>query len=219
MDLINFISGTPLPNVLVVGGLLFIALALGSQIGGKIEMPAERQRLSGILGASLLLAGLVFYIIPALTSLADGSPSSSSAQSPNSTASSFGSGDACLETYFAGISNDRIATLESGADSQIVINTAQSKDEPFALQFTNNRQAVGGLIANFFLDSKLYKIVSVVDAECNLVTSYKNITNGGDPNTLQNWDQLELRLSENLYLLRFDYSDGEIKIDFELIVE
>lgn len=218
MDFVNFISGTPLPNVLVVGGLLFIALAFGSQIGGKIEMPAARQKLSGIFGAALLFAGLAFYIIPTLSSSIVGSPSSN-LQTQNPSTFALESNEGCFETYFSGIPSDRIATLEAGADSQIVINTAQSKDEPFALQFTNNRQVIGGVITNFFLDSKLYKIVSIVDADCNLVTSYKNIISGGDPNTVQNWDQLELRLSENLYLLGFDYSNGEIKIDFELIVE
>lgn len=218
MDIINFISGTPLPNVLVIGGLLFIALAFGSQIGGKIEMPVERQKLSGIFGTILLLAGLVFYIIPTLPSFAQDNPTTVE-QSQDSSASALEGGTTCFETYFAGIPSDRIATLEAGADSQVVIHSGQSKDEPFALQFTSNRQVVGGLIANFFLESKLYKIVSIVDEQCDLVTSYKNIISGGDPNTVQNWDQLELRLSENLYLLGFDYSNGEIKIDFELIVE
>lgn len=220
MDILNLISGTPLPTVLVVGGMLFIALALGSQIGGKIEMPAERQRLSGILGGILLLIGLGFYFLPSLLSSAGAGENIASPQPQSTGATSLlAAGDACFDTYFAGISGERIAILEAGARSQVVINSNQPKDEPIALQFTQDRQVVGALIVNFFLENKLFKIDSIVDAECGLVTSYENIISGGEPNTVHNWDQLELRLSENLYLLRFDYSSGEIKISFELIVE
>ncbi len=67
MNILELISQTPLPTILVVGGMLFIALAFGSQIGGKIEMPAERQKISGIFGAILLFAGLAFYFLPADT--------------------------------------------------------------------------------------------------------------------------------------------------------
>jgi hypothetical protein len=229
MDILNLISGTPLPTILVIGGMLFIALALGSQIGGRIEMPAERQRISGVIGGVLLVAGLAFYFLPSVISpqiSQTDNPSSGAAQSndgglteSNTTGLTSSLRKGCFETYFAGILDDRLASLETGAMDQVIINPAQTKSEPFAIQLTRNREIVGAMIINFFPESTLFKITSVVNPECVVVTSYENATMGGDPNTLGNWNTLELRLGGLLYIIDFDYSSGEIKGNFEFVTE
>jgi hypothetical protein len=63
-DVLSVLSDTPLPTILVVGGMFFLVLAFASQIGGKIQPKPERQRLSGICGAVLLVAGIALYFIP-----------------------------------------------------------------------------------------------------------------------------------------------------------
>ena len=229
MDLLTLINGTPLPTILVVGGMFFIALALGSSIAGKIEMPAERQKMSGILGAALLVIGLVFYFLPSLISA---SPASTTSQNgppgevassglgqPASSAALPAAADACFDSYFSGLAADRMATVETGAQDQVVISAGQSKSEPFGLLLTRNRQVVGGMVVNFFVESELFKITNVVDAQCSQISSYENVTSGGDQNTLRNWEELELRTSGLLFNLHFDYSSGEIKFNFDYVAE
>ncbi len=226
MDILALINGTPLPTILVIGGMFFIALALGSSLAGKIEMPAERQKMSGILGAALLIIGLVFYFLPSMISASATSTNSqnppigevASSSQPASSASLPGAADACFDSYFSGIAADRLATLEAGTQGQVVISAGQSKSEPFGYLLTHNRQVVAGLIVNFFLENTLFKITSVVDPQCSLITSYENAS-GEDQNTLQNWQELELRLSDLLYVLDFDFSDGKIKSSFDFAAE
>ncbi len=225
MDLINLISGTPLPTILVVGGMLFIALALGSQIGGKIEMPAERQRMAGILGGALLIVGLAFYFLPIVISRAGASPQTTSSVAGSSAegqsdagGSNLSNREGCFGAYFAAIPDDRLASLETGAQDQVVINASQTKAEPFAILLTRDRQVVGGMIVNFFLESELFKLSSVVNAECVVVTTYEN-DYGDDPKTLGNWTDLELQLSDLRYVFNFDFSSGEIKGNFEFVAE
>jgi len=237
MDILKTLSATPLPNILVVGGLIFIALALGSQIGGRIELPSERQKMAGMLGFLLLLFGLSFYFLPAgTTPQTSVTPPAANGQNPgiaspaaaNGTATStqeqataefLNSVSGCFESFFSGLPADRISTLESGVQDEVLIDANQNKEQGLGIQFTNNRQIVGAITLHFFMENEFFKIVSVVDSHCEHVTDYENASRGGDQDVLQNWDALEIRLSGLLYNLNLDYSDGEIKADFFQVVE
>ena len=229
MDILALINGTPLPTILVIGGMFFITLAFGSSIAGKIEMPAERQKMAGILGAALLVIGLLFYFLPSLLPAAPAATNSatgsvgqvqnSGSGQPASSVALPGAADPCFDAFFIGVAADRLATLETGAQDQVVISAGQSKSEPFGLLLTRNRQVVGGMVVNFFVESELFKITNVVDAQCSQISSYENVTSGGDQNTLRNWEELELRASGALFNLHFDYSSGEIKFNFDFVAE
>ncbi len=233
MDILSALSGTPLPTILVVGGMLFIALALGSQIGGRIEIPATRQRMAGAFGILLLLVGLGFYFVPekavtptsgaastgsnqtpALTETSPAAPTTTSNAQAAAAASS-----SCLESYFASMPADRVATLEAGVQGEHIVGPTQTKGDDFGILFTNNRQVVGGLTYQFFLENEFFKIVSVVDAGCNPVTDYENTIHGEDPNVLQNYDTLEMRLGGLLFSLRLGFFGGTIGADFVQVVE
>ena len=67
MDLIKELAGlkdTPVPVILVAGGVIFLLLALAGGFAGRIEIPAQRQKWAGAIGALLLIFGTTLYIIP-----------------------------------------------------------------------------------------------------------------------------------------------------------
>ncbi len=76
-DLLKVLVDTPVPMVLVVGGIFFLFLAIGGQFGAKIITDQVKQKAAGVLGVVLLLSGLGFYLIPQ-------PPLTSSEQSANS---------------------------------------------------------------------------------------------------------------------------------------
>jgi hypothetical protein len=65
MDVLTTLRDTPLPTILVVGGIFFLLLALVSQIGTFVTMPLQRQKAAAITGAALLILGVGLYLVPA----------------------------------------------------------------------------------------------------------------------------------------------------------
>src|SRR5512139_3509524 len=63
-SIVSLLKDTPIPTILVVGGIVFLFLALAGQIAGKLEVPASRQKWSALAGILLMSAGLLLYIIP-----------------------------------------------------------------------------------------------------------------------------------------------------------
>ena len=63
-DIIVALKDTPLSTLLVLAGIAIIILALAGEITGRIKVPPERQKLTGIVGTLVLVVGLVLYIVP-----------------------------------------------------------------------------------------------------------------------------------------------------------
>ncbi len=63
-DIITALKDTPIPTILVVGGIVFLFLAIVGQFVGQIHVPPERQKWAGIVGALLLFAGIALYVAP-----------------------------------------------------------------------------------------------------------------------------------------------------------
>lgn len=57
-DLIQFLSQTPLPTILVVAGILFLFLSIGGRLGAQITTDIIKRKSAGILGVVLLTIGL-----------------------------------------------------------------------------------------------------------------------------------------------------------------
>lgn len=57
-QILTAIGQTPLPNLLVVGGLVFLFLAIVGKVGAKIVVSEQRQKAAAVIGAVLLLLGL-----------------------------------------------------------------------------------------------------------------------------------------------------------------
>jgi hypothetical protein len=52
------VQDTPVPNLLIVSGLIFLFLAVVGKVGAKLIVTEQRQRFSAVIGSVLLLSGL-----------------------------------------------------------------------------------------------------------------------------------------------------------------
>jgi len=70
LDVLTELQNTPLPLMFIGGGILFLFIAVGGQIGGKISTSAigVKHGYAAALGVALLLSGVVLYIIPIVVS-------------------------------------------------------------------------------------------------------------------------------------------------------
>jgi hypothetical protein len=62
-DFLNTISNTPLANILVLAGIVFLLLSTAGSLAGKIVVEPAKQKFAGIIGGVLLGLGIVllFY--------------------------------------------------------------------------------------------------------------------------------------------------------------
>ena len=121
---------------------------------------------------------------------------------------------ACLTTFLQNVPNDRIITLENGTYDQQIIGPHQSKDQAIALRLEENRELVGVIKLQFYSLNAMFKIVSIIDFECQPVESFENRSRGGDKHVLQNYDKFEIRFKKGVYALRFGYDAGRINANF-----
>jgi photosystem II stability/assembly factor-like uncharacterized protein len=63
-ELIKAVLAAPVANLFIVGGLVFLGIAVVGQISGKIEPGKTGRIASGVLGAILLVVGLVIHLRP-----------------------------------------------------------------------------------------------------------------------------------------------------------
>src|SRR5262245_20771587 len=66
IELLSTIKDTSTPALLVGGGLIFLVLAIAGSIRGQVAVPPQHQRIAGVIGVALLLAGIAIEIAPAL---------------------------------------------------------------------------------------------------------------------------------------------------------
>jgi hypothetical protein len=64
LETLQSLQNTPVPNLIVIVGFLFLLLAFVGRIGAIIELPRERQRWSGIIGVVLLIIGIGLFLLP-----------------------------------------------------------------------------------------------------------------------------------------------------------
>ena len=62
-ELLGAVQDTPIPNLLVLAGIVFIFLAIAGGLSDKVTVPKERQRLIGGIGAVLLVAGIGLHVL------------------------------------------------------------------------------------------------------------------------------------------------------------
>jgi hypothetical protein len=60
------LTDTPVPGILVIGGLLFLLLALGGQIIGQVNIPSQGRAASGLVGLFCVSLGIGLYLFPVL---------------------------------------------------------------------------------------------------------------------------------------------------------
>jgi hypothetical protein len=65
MENLAAIASTPIPTILVVGGIFFLLLAVASIKG--IKPSPQRQKLSAYIGAGLIIVGILLYLFAILS--------------------------------------------------------------------------------------------------------------------------------------------------------
>ncbi|MBN1315415.1 MAG: carboxypeptidase regulatory-like domain-containing protein [Anaerolineales bacterium] len=82
-DILGLLNDTPVPTILVVGGLVFLALAVIRQISAHIKVESRGQQvLVAVIGIILLLSGLYLYVSPATPKTAPIEPATLSQEKP-----------------------------------------------------------------------------------------------------------------------------------------
>ena len=62
-ELLGAVQDTPIPNLLVLAGIVFIFLAIAGGLTDKVTVPKDRQRLIGGIGAVLLVTGIGLHVL------------------------------------------------------------------------------------------------------------------------------------------------------------
>lgn len=213
--------------VLVIFGAL-VLVKLPDKAGGKVSWLGVEISSTGA-GLPLIVLGVVTMTLAATLSN-DGSPlpqarpsvpeqpaSPGQAPSPNdSQAGSAGlrSPDGCFQDYFQGVPLDRVSVVEAGADNRPVIRADQPKSEPLGLQFNDNGAPLGGMRLTFFMTDNIFKIQSVVDAQCQPFDTFLNLDKADQPKMIPlNYSTLRLQFENGSYNLTLDGGET-IKIRF-----
>jgi hypothetical protein len=123
----------------------------------------------------------------------------------------------CLDSFLAGIGDDRITRAESGVQDLDVIAASQTKQEPFAIVVTENRTPVLGIRVNFFGDGDIFKIESAIDDSCRSIRSWQIEERPGE-RTLQNWDTVILSSGDVDYAIRLGQDSGIIEANYIRVV-
>src|SRR5215472_6923330 len=63
-DLLNTLSHTPLPTILVVAGIMFWILAIAGSVAGKITVEPSKQKAAGVVGTAFIVLGLILFFAP-----------------------------------------------------------------------------------------------------------------------------------------------------------
>jgi len=135
------------------------------------------------------------------------SPAASTPVSSNSGSTSSGSDATCLMDYFSDVDASKLINIEVGVRAQdhefpSADLELQGPVGPFGVKLTQNGQMIGAIHFLFFGDSELFKLTSVVDANCQPIVEYSN-AHGGDNSSIENSGWLNLRLDDALFTLNF----------------
>ncbi|MDP1615023.1 MAG: hypothetical protein Q8L68_04430 [Methylococcales bacterium] len=66
LEIFKILRDTPIPIVLVIGGLIFLLVPFIRRVSDKVEVETTNKGLAGFIGFSLLVMGIGLYVIPSL---------------------------------------------------------------------------------------------------------------------------------------------------------
>lgn len=116
----------------------------------------------------------------------------------------------CFTQFFSDVPADRIKDAEVGAgtnEPQLLIGPAQPKDEIVALKFTEFNRPLGAMKFNLFPESEIFKIISLVDADCQEIETFSSVS-GGDKRVLSRDGGLRIQFGGREYILQLIYDSG-----------
>ncbi len=62
-ETLSILKDTPIPTLMILGGIALLVLSVASSIGGKVKVNRDRQKWSGITGLLLVLIGVLLYVV------------------------------------------------------------------------------------------------------------------------------------------------------------
>lgn len=68
VEILQALQDTPVPNLLVIAGLILLFLAFIGKFGTYVEVPEGRQKWAGGLGVLFFIFGIGLFLVPALRS-------------------------------------------------------------------------------------------------------------------------------------------------------
>jgi hypothetical protein len=130
------------------------------------------------------------------------------------------SDESCLKQYFADIDSAKLESIEVGADKYVYLSSDELASKeflgPFGIKLTQDGKMIGAFTILFFPDSKLFKLTSIVDSNCQPILGYSNTSNSGDPNAIRNFSHLLFQLAEARFDMEFQFNTND---RFELILK
>ena len=145
------------------------------------------------------------------------SPTPGAAASTEPTGATPAGDDVCFGEYFKGIPQDRVGSVEAGAQAYDVITETQPKAGTIGMTFTNNARPIGAIRFAFFPANRFFKIESIVDAQCKPIEDYTNLE-GGDKHVAGDSSTVRLRLDGRYYDLNASGGGSVIRISFVSVV-
>jgi hypothetical protein len=64
LEILKTLKDTPLPSILVIGGMAFLLLSFVRKIGSNIELEPEKKGSAAFIGFILLFGGIGLYLVP-----------------------------------------------------------------------------------------------------------------------------------------------------------
>jgi hypothetical protein len=120
----------------------------------------------------------------------------------------------CPDDLAKSLPAQRVATVESGANAQIIAGPSASKTQPFGLRLTDGGETVGAVSATFFPASGVFK-GTIVDADCHATKVQSLVPGEGGLEAVSNNADVRLDLMGQSYVLNFG---GGIRLNFTRFV-
>lgn len=73
VEALSILKDTPIPTLLILGGILLLVLSVATNVGKKVQVAKERQKWAALAGLLLIMVGTFLYLYPA-PSTAGGAP-------------------------------------------------------------------------------------------------------------------------------------------------
>jgi len=121
--------------------------------------------------------------------------------------------DDCLVLLFTDVEKEDQVSIEVGASLQDFYFSRQkfSSQEflgPFGIQLSQNGRMIAAFSYLYFEGSGVFKLISIVDSNCEPISDYSSAS-GSDPNSIANYNDLQIELPEGTYILNLEFSGSD----------
>ncbi|MBL8100477.1 MAG: hypothetical protein JNK81_14935 [Anaerolineales bacterium] len=127
------LKDTPVPTLLVIGGLVFLFLAFVNQVSTNIQPDPKLKKWSVIVGVVLIVSGIGMYLIPA--------PQSSPTSSQSNTESNQQAQNNC-----ASITSSEVEQLKTASSVELAIQQAENFAEYRQNDFAEGAQIPSNVV-------------------------------------------------------------------------